>query len=97
MSATQTERLATALGRSYRLERELGVGGMATVFLAEDIKHDRKVAIKVLKPEPRMDSGATSPLLQCRSKAAPSSVPRTRSWCAACGAMKRATLQPSAG
>ena len=44
-------RLTAALGRSYRIERELGQGGMATVYLAEDIKHQRKVAIKVLRPE----------------------------------------------
>jgi eukaryotic-like serine/threonine-protein kinase len=43
--------LADALSRSYRLERELGAGGMATVYLAHDIRHDRKVAIKVLRPE----------------------------------------------
>ncbi|MDH5643043.1 MAG: protein kinase, partial [Gemmatimonadota bacterium] len=35
----------------YTIERELGAGGMATVYLAQDIKHDRKVAVKVLKPE----------------------------------------------
>lgn len=41
-----------ALGDTvYRVERELGAGGMATVFLAEDIKHGRRVAIKVLRPE----------------------------------------------
>jgi serine/threonine-protein kinase len=45
------ERLAAALADRYRIERELGQGGMATVYLAEDVKHDRKVAIKVLKPE----------------------------------------------
>ncbi len=45
------KRLAAALGRSYRLERELGQGGMATVYLAEDLKHKRHVALKVLKPE----------------------------------------------
>jgi len=45
------DRLATALGDRYRIERELGAGGMATVYLAADLKHDRKVAIKVLKPE----------------------------------------------
>jgi serine/threonine-protein kinase len=48
---TLQDRLAAALADRYRLERELGAGGMATVFLAEDLKHDRKVAIKVLKPE----------------------------------------------
>ncbi len=45
------ERLSAALADRYRLERELGQGGMATVYLAEDLKHKRKVAIKVLKPE----------------------------------------------
>jgi serine/threonine-protein kinase len=45
------DRLAAALSRSYAIERELGVGGMATVYLAQDLKHDRKVALKVLKPE----------------------------------------------
>src|SRR4051812_42319127 len=44
-------RLKQALGERYRIERELGAGGMATVYLAHDLKHDRKVAIKVLKPE----------------------------------------------
>jgi serine/threonine-protein kinase len=44
-------RLASALSDRYRLVRELGQGGMATVYLAEDIKHGRKVAIKVLHPE----------------------------------------------
>ena len=45
------ERLSAALAGRYRIERELGVGGMATVYLAEDLKHDRKVALKLLKPE----------------------------------------------
>ncbi len=44
-------RLAAALADRYRLERELGQGGMATVYLAQDLKHDRQVAIKVLRPE----------------------------------------------
>ena len=43
--------LTTALADRYRLERELGAGGMATVYLAEDAKHHRQVAIKVLRPE----------------------------------------------
>ena len=44
-------RLTTALEGRYAIERELGAGGMATVYLAHDIKHDRKVALKVLRPE----------------------------------------------
>ena len=43
--------LTAALADRYRIERELGQGGMATVYLARDLKHDRDVAIKVLKPE----------------------------------------------
>jgi eukaryotic-like serine/threonine-protein kinase len=50
LSDTQ-DRLAAALADRYVLERELGRGGMATVYLARDLKHDRKVAIKVLHPE----------------------------------------------
>jgi eukaryotic-like serine/threonine-protein kinase len=45
------DRLATALSDRYRIERELGQGGMATVYLAHDLRHDRPVAIKVLHPE----------------------------------------------
>src|SRR6186713_1197127 len=48
-------RLAAALADRYRIERELGAGGMATVYLAHDIRHERDVAIKVLHP----DLGAT--------------------------------------
>src|SRR5574341_2551796 len=44
-------RLAAALTDRYRIERELGQGGMATVYLAHDVRHDRKVALKVLRPE----------------------------------------------
>src|SRR6202008_3331250 len=44
-------RLTAALADRYRIERQLGQGGMATVYLADDLKHDRKVAIKVLRPE----------------------------------------------
>ena len=45
------ERLNAALKGRYAIERELGEGGMATVYLADDLKHERKVAVKVLRPE----------------------------------------------
>jgi serine/threonine-protein kinase len=48
---TTQERLAVALADRYRIERELGQGGMATVYLAHDLKHNRQVAIKVLRSE----------------------------------------------
>jgi serine/threonine-protein kinase len=47
----QLDRLKQALADRYAIERELGAGGMATVYLAHDLKHDRHVALKVLKPE----------------------------------------------
>ena len=50
MSADSITRLNAALEGRYRIERELGEVGMATVYLADDIKHERKVALKVLKP-----------------------------------------------
>jgi serine/threonine protein kinase len=50
-----TDRLSAALAERYRIEREVGQGGMATVYLARDIRHDREVAIKVLHE----DLGAT--------------------------------------
>ena len=48
---SEIERLRTALAGQYEVERELGAGGMATVYLARDRKHDRQVAVKVLRPE----------------------------------------------
>src|SRR6185295_11671639 len=48
---TVFERVSAALSRAYRVERELGRGGMATVYLAEDLNHHRPVAVKVLHPE----------------------------------------------
>ena len=52
------ERLQSALADRYHLERELGQGGMATVYLADDLKHRRKVALKVLKPDLAATLGA---------------------------------------
>ena len=46
-----TERVTAAVAGRYRIERHIGEGGMATVYLARDLKHDRKVAVKVLRPE----------------------------------------------
>jgi serine/threonine protein kinase len=43
--------LATALKDRYAIERKIGAGGMATVYLARDLKHNRNVALKVLSPE----------------------------------------------
>ena len=51
-------RLNAALEGRYRVERGLGEGGMATVYLAEDLKHQRNVALKVLKPELAVVVGA---------------------------------------
>ncbi len=51
MSAPFPPALAAALADRYRLERELGQGGMATVYLAHDLRHDRQVAIKVVHPD----------------------------------------------
>ena len=71
--------LISALDDRYRIDRELGEGGMATVYLAEDLKHHRPVAIKVLKPELAASIGgdASSP----RSKSPPPSTTPTSCRC----------------
>jgi eukaryotic-like serine/threonine-protein kinase len=51
MPSSQTTTLNAALAGRYVIEREIGSGGMATVYLADDLKHHRQVAIKVLRPE----------------------------------------------
>ena len=63
-------RLGTALSDRYRIERELGAGGMATVYLAQDLKHDRKVAVKVLKPELAAVIGAERFVVEIKTTAA---------------------------
>jgi Tol biopolymer transport system component len=64
------ESLRTALADRYKIERELGAGGMATVYLAQDLKHDRKVAIKVLKPELAAVLGAERFVVEIKTTAA---------------------------
>jgi len=63
------ERLTSALSGRYRLDRSLGEGGMATVYLAEDLKHERRVAIKVLKPELAAVIGSERFLAEIRTTA----------------------------
>ena len=62
-------RLNAALEGCYGIERELGEGGMATVCLADDVKHERKVALKVLKPELAAVVGAERFLAEIKTTA----------------------------
>ena len=62
-------RLNAALHGRYQIERELGEGGMATVYLANDLKHERKVALKVLKPELAAVVGADRFLTEIKTTA----------------------------
>jgi len=66
---TASSRLAAALADRYRIERPLGEGGMATVYLAEDLKHDRRVALKVLRLELAAVVGAERFLAEIRTTA----------------------------
>jgi len=63
------DRLVSALADRYRIERELGQGGMATVYLAHDLRHDRKVALKVLRPELSAILGAERFLAEIKTTA----------------------------
>ncbi len=69
MSTIPVDRLNAALEGRYTIERELGEGGMATVFLADDLKHERKVALKVLKPELAAVVGAERFLAEIKTTA----------------------------
>ena len=62
-------RLTAALADRYRIQRELGQGGMATVYLAHDLRHDRKVALKVLRPELAAVIGAARFLVEIKTTA----------------------------
>jgi eukaryotic-like serine/threonine-protein kinase len=63
------EHLSSLLADRYRLERELGAGGMATVYLARDLRHERQVAIKVVKPEIVATIGADRFISEIRTTA----------------------------
>src|SRR5665213_3054828 len=67
--AVNLERLTRALADRYAIERELGQGGMATVYLARDLKHDRHVAVKVLHPDLAAVVGAARFLAEIRTTA----------------------------
>lgn len=69
MSADPITRLNAALEGRYRIESALGEGGMATVYLADDLKHERKVALKVLKPELAAVVGADRFLAEIKTTA----------------------------
>ena len=69
MSAIPVDRLNAALEGRYVVESELGEGGMATVYLADDLKHERKVALKVLKPELAAVVGAERFLAEIKTTA----------------------------
>ena len=69
MSIATIDRLNAALTGRYVVEREIGEGGMATVFLADDLKHERKVALKVLRPDLAAVVGADRFLAEIKTTA----------------------------
>ena len=69
MTDIPVDRLNAALEGRYRIDREIGEGGMATVYLADDLKHERKVALKVLKPELAAVVGAERFLAEIKTTA----------------------------
>src|SRR5689334_14276062 len=69
MTAATRDSLRTALADRYGIERELGQGGTATVYLARDLKHDRRVAVKVLHPDLAAALGAERFLAEIKTTA----------------------------
>jgi serine/threonine-protein kinase len=63
------DRISHAVADRYRVERELGTGGMARVYLARDLRHERQVALKVLRPEIASAVGADRFLAEIRTTA----------------------------
>jgi serine/threonine protein kinase len=69
MTDSHTGRLESALAGRYKIRRKLGEGGMASVYLAEDVKHERNVALKILKPELAAVIGADRFLAEIKTTA----------------------------
>jgi serine/threonine-protein kinase len=69
MTDSHTARLESALAGRYKIRRKLGEGGMASVYLAEDVKHERNVALKILKPELAAVIGADRFLAEIKTTA----------------------------
>ncbi|HSG08189.1 MAG TPA: serine/threonine-protein kinase, partial [Longimicrobiales bacterium] len=69
MTDGHTGRLESALAGRYKIERKLGEGGMASVYLAQDVKHERKVAVKILRPELAAVIGAERFLTEIKTTA----------------------------
>ena len=87
-----TSTLSASLAGKYRIEREIGAGGMAVVYLAHDLRHDRRVAVKVLRPELAAILGAERFLQEIKTTANQLGIPLTfaRSADAALGEMRKA-------
>ncbi len=82
-------RLTSALDSRYRVTREVGVGGMARVYLAHDVKHERDVAIKVLHPDLAAALGAERFLAEIKTTASFARVGRSRWASVLCNALCR--------